>query len=48
MIMSLGLKSATVYLPFYNLIKEVSWSCSVTSSSKESINAKLTKKNGKV
>ena len=47
MVMCLGLKSATIYLPFYNLIKEVSWSCIVTNSGKDSITAKTTNKEGK-
>lgn len=43
MVMCLGLRSATIYLPFYNLIKEVNWSCHVTSSGKDSILAKINK-----
>lgn len=37
MVMCLGLKSVTIYLPFYNLIKEVSWSSSVSSAGKDSV-----------
>lgn len=40
MVMSLGLRSATLYLPFYNLIKEVSWSCPIVNSGKDSITIK--------
>jgi hypothetical protein len=47
MVMCLGLKSATIYLPFYNLIKEVSWSCQVSSAGKDSVYCKSTDKNGK-
>lgn len=46
MIMSLGLKSATIYLPFYNLIKEVNWSCQVTNAGKDSIHCQCIGKDG--
>lgn len=47
MVMCLGLKSVTIYLPFYNLIKEVSWSCSVASAGKDSVSVEMVDANGK-
>jgi len=37
MVMCLGLKSVTLYLPFYNIIKEVPWSCPVVNGGKEAV-----------
>ena len=37
LVMSLGLKTATVYIPLYNLVKEISWSVQVSSSGKETV-----------
>lgn len=45
MIMCLGIKSVTLYFPFYNLIKQVNWSCNVTNPGKDSVIAKI-QKNG--
>lgn len=41
MVMCLGLKSVTIYLPFYNIFKEVPWGCPVTSSGKDTIVATI-------
>ena len=34
LVMSLGLKSATIYIPLYNLVKEISWNQKVSNSGK--------------
>ncbi len=39
-ILSLGLKSANVYIPGYNIIKEVPWKSNVEYSQKEGIRVK--------
>lgn len=46
MVMCLGLKSVTIYLPFYNLIKEVNWNCPVASAGKDSVSVDITDGNG--
>jgi hypothetical protein len=48
MAMCLGLKSVTLYLPFYNLIKEVYWNHPVQSSGKDAIVIKYINKMGRV
>ena len=40
LIMSLGLKSATLYIPLYNIVKEVPWSRSVQSTGRECVSVK--------
>lgn len=37
LVMSLGLKSVTVYIPLYNLVKEINWSTEVKANGKESV-----------
>ena len=46
MIMCLGLKSTTIYLPFYNLIKEVNWNSSVRNAGRDSVFIKTTNAEG--
>jgi hypothetical protein len=46
MAMCLGQKSVTLYLPFYNLIKEVPWSSQVVCSGKGSVTIKSIGKDG--
>lgn len=37
LVMSLGLKTVTVYIPLYNLVKEIRWSSRVNFAAKETI-----------
>ena len=39
--MSLGLHSATLYVPLYNIIKEVDWNADVEYANKDTIKVKL-------
>jgi hypothetical protein len=48
MAMCLGLKSVTLYLPFYNLIKEVNWNTQVMNSGKDAVLVKYVNKMGMV
>ena len=41
LIMSLGLHSATLYVPLYNIIKEVDWNADVEYANKDTIKVKL-------
>jgi exoribonuclease R len=48
MALCLGLKSVTLYLPFYNIIKEVNWNSPVMSSGKDAVTIKYMNKMGLV
>jgi hypothetical protein len=48
MVMCLGAKSVTLYLPFYNLIKEISWCSSIKSTNKHSVIVQYMNSNGKI
>jgi hypothetical protein len=37
LVMSLGLHSATLYIPLYNIMKEVDWKVPVVHSSKDTL-----------
>lgn len=44
LIMSLGVHSATLYIPFYNIIKEVDWNTRVSYESKDTLKVDLGEK----
>lgn len=47
-IISLGLKSATIYVPHYNIIKEVVWTCPTSYLDKDIIEVTLQARDSKI